>query len=228
MRIKIAAICGLITVAVIAAFVSFHPNGAVRFSQDQAETEAILRAYALAELQTAFPRENVAALAAELRRKEGLRPSSTKMADAVPPCDLILSCGQDTQSANFEWRRPGTKLLDEHGEPVAARGGYVEVVRLWVLERKLNRALNALVASDLAKPPAFLSRDPVIAMSCMPFADVPETGGTGCTVPIIVGEIAFVRKTFVCGGLCGSTSLIAIERRDQKWTVVGEAVVALH
>jgi len=42
------------------------------------------------------------------------------------------------------------------------------------------------------------------------------------SMPVVVGNVAYVEVGSVCGGLCGSGHLTALLRKDGKWTVIGE------
>jgi len=43
------------------------------------------------------------------------------------------------------------------------------------------------------------------------------------SAPAIAGDAAFVEVGYVCGTVCGNGSLYALERREDRWQVVGIA-----
>jgi hypothetical protein len=87
--------------------------------------------------------------------------------------------------------------------------------------------LNALRAEAARNPspPALTAIDPA---QIPPPLHVPRRGDDDCAMislstPAFAGEAAFVEFAFACGTVCGNGGLYALERRENRWELVGIA-----
>ena len=88
---------------------------------------------------------------------------------------------------------------------------------------ELNERLNRLLAAALGRAPSSAGPPIDAALTPAPF----QLGRTDrhcatltLSTPAFVEDLAFVETAYVCGGLCGSGTLMALRRREEGWSVI--------
>jgi hypothetical protein len=118
------------------------------------------------------------------------------------------------ENRQFDWRHPAP--LGERGFEGAPQLDPAQA-------RELDDAARGIIAAERSQG----------GPSAMDLAGIPPSlRGVGIlrrcstltlTAPVLVGDLAFVETSYVCGGLCGNGGLYALRRRDGRWRLAAIA-----
>ncbi len=101
----------------------------------------------------------------------------------------------------FEWSSPDAGRL----EP--ANANELTVLARRAIERRPERSL-AVITKRMVTAPLVPGQTPK------------DCGILTFTTPSVVGDVAFVERSYTCPGLCGQGQLYALQRSKGQWTVI--------
>lgn len=185
------------------------------------EGEAIVKEAAIGFVQHAYPEGNARELAAAYPL---LRSSRAEViAKSGEPCEVVDSCRRQFAESHqgLSW-----DVIGPAGDAASESTGIFESLKNWALQRRLNRTMAVLAHRQYPKLRDVKSSDPFLIDLCLPSENSPFDDKRSCSTPAIVGSFAFVKVVSDCGGLCGSTSLIALEQRDGAWVAIATSLLA--
>jgi hypothetical protein len=185
------------------------------------EGEVIVKEAAIGFVQHAYPEGS----ARELSMAYPLLPSPRveEIAKSGEPCEIVDSCRRQFAESH---RGLSWDVIGPAGAAASEAMGLFESLKNWAFQRRLNRTMAVLAHRQYPKLGAVKSSDPFLIDLCLPSENSPFDGKRSCSTPAIVGSFAFVKVVSDCGGLCGATSLIALERRDGTWVAVATSLLA--
>ena len=220
-RRNFTAFLALTALAVLVLW-QFATSSSEVYSVAPREAEAIVKAAAIGQIQAAYPKGNAQKDFASLYPRT-MDAQIETVAKSAKPCALLLSCESNAYGyvPALEW-----DIIPPVGDSSHRSDGILASLHKRWLEWRLNGALANLVRRQSPMLPEVRSQDPFLEDRCFLSADSPNNLTGNCSPPVVVGSYAFVKTEFSCGGLCGSTSLVALERRDGNWIALAVALLA--